>query len=158
MDDTTRTSTGPPVPTKFPMRRVEGLPLEEQRTFAGAFSVARPREDVQPSRVTSLLARRLEETEFTDMVMWLDYQMPPDKAGIVVAFTSQGAFAPHLLELIEVVEIGGQRYRRLPEWDGRRGSYKDGRHDVYLVVEVLSTVPRPPFMTRDVRFVFRSAS
>lgn len=142
MDDS-RSSTGPP--------------FEEQRTFAGMFPVARPGADVQPSNVTSLLARRLAETTFTDMVMWVDCQMPPDKAGIVVAFTPQGAFAPHLLELIKWVEIGDQRYRRLTKWDGKWGSDKDGLHDVYLVVEVLAKARPLPLMTRDVRFVFGSA-
>lgn len=154
MDDTTRTSTGSPVPTKFPMRRVEGLPLEERRTFAGAFPAAQPRADVRPSRVTSLLARRLEETTFTDMVVWVDCDLSRTQIGIVVAFTPQGTFVPYLLELIEEVEIGGQRYRRIAELDGTWSCDKDGRHDVYMVVEMLPTVSRLPLMTRDVRFVF----
>ncbi|MEK7532486.1 MAG: hypothetical protein AAB579_02700 [Patescibacteria group bacterium] len=123
------------------MRQVGGLPVVWQWTNA-------------PSCVTSLLAWRLKETTFTDMVMWLDCPMPPDKAGIVVAFTPQGAFALHLLKLIEGIEIGGQRYRRLPEWDGSWGSDKDGCHTMYLVVEMSAGARPLPFMTRDVRFVF----
>lgn len=128
--------------------------MEEERTFVGVFSIARPGADVRPSNVTSLLARRLAETTFSDMVMWVDCQMPPDKAGIVVVFTPQGAFAPHLIELIDEVEIGGHRYHRIVEFDGTWGQDKGGRYDVYLVVEVLSATPRLPIMTRDVRFVF----
>lgn len=160
MDDS-RSSTGPPVPATLPMRRVGELPPDrdlfapvEERTYTGMFPVVRERTDRQ-SKVTSLLARRLAETEFTDMVMWLDCTMPQQgMAGVVVKFTPRGTFVPHLLELIEEIEVGDQRYHRLPDWDGHCGQDKEGRHDVYIVVEVPTGTRQPPFMTRDVRFVF----
>lgn len=162
MDDTTRSGTDPPV-SQFPMRHV-GEPrrdifdvLEEQRTETTVFPVVRQRGDVQPSRgVTSLLARRLAETTFTDMVMWVDCDLGQTMVGIVVMFTPRGTFVPYLLELIEGVEIDGRRYHRLPG-DGSWGSDEDGRHNVHIVVEMSAKAHLLPLMTRDVRFMFRDA-
>lgn len=145
MDDTTRSSTGPPYEP-------------EERTYAGVYKVGR--ESAAPAglsadNVCDLLTRLLLGSLVGNVRVVALEDAPPHGRRIALMFEAAGTFVPVLLQLIKEVVIEGRHYFHLPRLDGEW--WQEGAE---YVVEMGILLPKhgkrfPPLQSDNVRLVFR---
>lgn len=147
MDDTTRSSTGPPCACE-----------PEERTYAGVYRVMRERAapaGLSADNVCDLLTRFLRGSLVGNVRVVALEDAPPRGRRIALMFEASGTFVPMLLKLIKEVVIDGRHYFRLPRLDGEW--WQEGTE---YVVEIGILLPKhgkrfPPRQSDNVRLVFR---